>query len=251
MNKTNLVFLDTETTGAGSDDRLCQVGFKFNGVEVESLFKPPIPISIDAMSVCHITNKMVADSQSFSDSQMKKDLENIFAQENILVAHNAKFDVDMLRREGVEVKNIIDTYKVAQYLDEKSEIPRYNLQYLRYYYEIEIEDAIAHSALGDVRVLEKVFEKYFDQMMRSMNEESRVLQEMIDISNRPIMVKKFNFGKYNNAMVAEVAANDAGYLRWLLNEKIKLRDQGGENDENWIFTLQHYLGQSSNQMQII
>ena len=56
------IFLDTETTGTGPDDRLCQIAFKPEvGPATSELFNPGMPISIDAMAVHHITNKMVED----------------------------------------------------------------------------------------------------------------------------------------------------------------------------------------------
>ncbi len=39
----------------------------------------------------------------------------------------------------------------------------------------------------------------------------------------------------------DVAQNDPQYLEWLLNQKIQVRDQGGINDEDWIFTLEQCL----------
>jgi DNA polymerase III epsilon subunit-like protein len=56
------IFLDTETTGNGPDDRLCQLAFKTDqGLTVNELFNPGMPISIEAMSINHITNEMVQD----------------------------------------------------------------------------------------------------------------------------------------------------------------------------------------------
>ncbi len=52
------IFHDTETTGTGSADRLCQIAFKIKGgYTVNELFNPGTPISIDAMTVHHITNE--------------------------------------------------------------------------------------------------------------------------------------------------------------------------------------------------
>jgi hypothetical protein len=60
------IYLDTETTGNGPDDRLCQIAFKpENGQAVCELFNPGRPISIDAMAIHHITEKMVADKPPF------------------------------------------------------------------------------------------------------------------------------------------------------------------------------------------
>jgi hypothetical protein len=49
------IFLDTETTGTGPDDRLCQIAFKpEGGPAVCETFNPGMPISIEAMSIHHI-----------------------------------------------------------------------------------------------------------------------------------------------------------------------------------------------------
>lgn len=220
---------------------MCQVAYKFREQEYEALFRPPVPIEIDAMAVSHITNKMVADKEAFADSQMRQDLVEIFSAGNILVAHNAPFDVEMLRREALEIGQMIDTFKVAQYLDYDGEIPRYAMQYLRYYHDLEVPDAPAHNALGDIRVLEKLFDFYFEKMLQGSADPQKVIDDMLVVSKRPVLVKRFNFGKYNGQKVSDVALTDRGYLQWLLNEKVKVRDSGGENDENWIFTLEHYL----------
>lgn len=241
MDRSNLIFLDTETTGTGPEDRLCQVAYVHGGREAEGLFKPPVPISIDAMAVTHITNKMVADKETFAGSQMKRDLEAIFASGGILVAHNAKFDAEMLRHEGFDIREMIDTFKLSHHLDAAGEISRHNLQYLRYYHDLEVEGAVAHDALGDVRVLMKLFDFYFDTMLKSLGDEESVLREMLAVSFRPILIKKFNFGKYTGMDVKQVAADDADYLAWLFNQKVMAREQGGEDDENWIYTLDHYL----------
>ncbi len=244
MEKSKLVFLDTETTGTSPDSRLCQVAYKRNGEEFESLFKPPIPIEIEAMAVSHITNRMVENKELFIGSKMHKDLSRIFSEGHILVAHNASFDAEMLKRENIEVQNIIDTYKLAQHMDPEALIPKYSLQYLRYYFDLNVEDATAHDALGDIRVLEKLFSHYYVIMTKEFGDEGIILEKMIEISSRPIFVKKFNFGKYSGMFVGEVAASDPGYLRWLLDQKIKTRDNGEDNDENWIYTLEHYIGRN-------
>jgi DNA polymerase III epsilon subunit-like protein len=241
MTKQNLIFLDTETTGLTSEDRLCQVAYTFQGTEQEALFQPPLPISIDAMAVTHITNRMVADKEPFVESRMKSELIQILSQGNILVAHNARFDIEMLKREGVLVDQSIDTFKVAYALDENDEIPRYALQYLRYFFGLEVTDATAHSALGDVRVLVAVFEFLYAKMYEQLGDEEKVIEEMIAISSRPLMFRTFTFGKYTGRSIKEVASSDPGYVAWLLNQKIMNREKGEDDDENWIYTLDFYL----------
>jgi DNA polymerase III epsilon subunit-like protein len=241
MTKADLIFLDTETTGTGANDRICQVAYKFQGQEYEALFKPPVPIEVAAMAVSHITNRMVVDKEPFDNSAMYQSLAKIFAADHIFVAHNAQFDVEMLRKEGLMVGQVIDTLKVAQALDLEGTIPRYNMQYLRYYHDLVVEDATAHNALGDIRVLEKLFDFYYDQMLATFKDDTKVLAEMLAISARPVLIKRFNFGKYIGWKIGDVLAEDKGYLTWLFNQKIMARERSEENDEDWIYTLDYYL----------
>ena len=135
------IFLDTETTGAGPADRLCQIAFKLKGgYAVNELCNPGMPISIDAMTVHHITNEMVLDKPAFRDGgTWKKLLDLVNSDGYVIVAHNAKFDVDMLKKEGIEAKNVICTLKLARYFDKEGVIPRYALQYLRYYLKLNVD----------------------------------------------------------------------------------------------------------------
>ena len=97
------IFLDTETTGIGENDRLCQIAFKSeNGTVVNELFNPGRPISVEAMSIHHITNDAVKDKPPFRQSETWEKLRDILGSDgNILVAHNAVFDVGMLKKEGI------------------------------------------------------------------------------------------------------------------------------------------------------
>lgn len=231
-----LIFLDTETTGNEvGKDRLCQVCYKTKAGVRNEYFKPPVPISVKAMSVTHITNKMVADKEAFADSAMKKELESLLAT-GILVAHNAKFDIAMLTAEGLTVGDHICTLRVARHLDTECVIPEYNLQYLRYYLDLDVE-GMAHDAEGDVRVLEALFARLFSKIKETEKTDEATLQKMIEISATPTLFKKFQFGKYKGQDIAEVVKNDRGYLEWMLNQKLS----SGEEDEDWIFTLQTFL----------
>ncbi len=78
------IFLDTETTGNGPTDRLCQLAFKTDeGLTVNELFNPGMPISIDAMSIHHITNEMVQDKPSFHNSDTWKQLQELLNEDEI------------------------------------------------------------------------------------------------------------------------------------------------------------------------
>jgi DNA polymerase III epsilon subunit-like protein len=237
MAETELIFLDTETTGNDVlKDRLCQVCFRVRDVTRCEYFKPPVPMTVKSMSVTHITNKMIEDKPAFRESQMKKDLQDLL-QTGVLVAHNAKFDIAMLEAEGVRAPRYICTLRVARYLDEKGVIPEYNLQFLRYYLDLEVPGN-AHDAEGDVNVLCAVFERLLQKIMKETGDREQALEKMIEISSKPSLYKVFNFGKHKEKTIEEVMKTNPDYLDWLLNQK----KSSGDNDEDWIYTLEHYLG---------
>jgi DNA polymerase III epsilon subunit-like protein len=243
MNKEkfkNLLFLDVEATGLEEEDRLVQVAYDFEGVEKEAMFHPGRDMNIEAMEVTHITNKHLADKEKFQGSDFYKELKEILdREETIFVAHNAPYDIGMVEKEELKVGKSIDTYKVAQALDTKSEIPAYRLQYLRYYLGLEVDDVVAHDALGDVRVLKAVFERMYDKM-RQKNTHDEVIEKMIKITSEPMLIKRLTFGKHKGELVADVARTDRGWLEWLLSQK-ESEAANGNIDEDWIYTLKHYL----------
>jgi DNA polymerase III epsilon subunit-like protein len=236
--KYNLVFIDTETTGNKADDKLIQVAYKLGDKIVDELYNPEMPIKIAAMAVHHITEKMLEGKPIFKESPEHVELKKMFEDDqDIFIAHNAKFDTGMLEKEGISPVKVIDTLKIARHLDPDGKIESYAMQYLRYLLGIEIE-ATAHDALGDILVLEKLFERLLKKIMENENlSADTAVEQMIDISSRPILIKYFQFGKHKNSSVEEVAKTDRGYLEWLLKQK----RMNEADDEDWIYTLETVL----------
>ncbi len=233
-----LLFFDTETTGNQENDRLCQIAYKFEEESASELFKPPIPIGIEAMSIHHITNKMIFDKPMFEGSTTYSYLnEKAKDEELIFVAHNSAFDLGMLKREGIVPLKSICTLKVVRAIDNENKITSYKLQYLRYLLDIEIE-ATAHDAMGDVLVLEKVY-TYLENQVCSQNkcEREKAIEIMLEISSKPSLLKFINFGKHKGKTIEEVARTDKNYLQWLFGEKSK----NPADEADWLYTLGYYL----------
>lgn len=247
-----IIFFDTETTGNSDKDRLCQLAVKERYIDeplLNAFYKPPVPISIESMAIHHITEKMVANKPAFRDAPDYSPLKDIFESDEVIaVAHNAAFDLAMFAREGIVPKRIICTYKVAYALDPNDALPNYRLQYLRYLLDldVDIEEAhhhtnmvgvVAHDAFGDVLVLEALFERLMQKMKERHGTEESALDAMLAISAQPLLFTTIRFGKYNGKRIDEVAKTDPSYLQWLLAEKKK--NPSGEED--WIYTLEHFL----------
>jgi len=123
------------------------------------------------------------------------------------------------------------------------------MQYLRYFYGIEIE-ATAHDALGDIMVLEQLFNILLRELTKKEFTHEGIdwaidviIERMIEITKQPVLFSKFTFGKYDfkkcGMTIADVVQTYDGrqYLTWLLGEKKK----SPEGEEDWIYTLNHYL----------
>lgn len=236
---TNLIFLDTETTGNEvGKDRLCEVCYLEGETLHTKRFKPPVPISTKAASVTHITNAMVEHEEAFQGSEYAERLQAILEQ-TILVAHNARFDIAILEAEGIRVPQHICTLRLARYLDTEETIPEFGLQFLRYHFGVEVV-AQPHSAEGDVLVLRAVFNHLFQIAKEKAPEatDEQLLKRMLDISLQPSLIRRFAFGKYNGQLVEDVARIDRGYLEWLLRQK---REGNEADEEDWIFTLEKCL----------
>ena len=234
-----LIFFDTETTGNTEKDFLVQIAYKNNNESFAGLYKPKIKIPPEASAIHHITNKMVADKPTFKESTDQPIIKKLFEDnDSIVVAHNASFDLLMIKKEDIEPKKFICTLRLARHLDPEEKIEKYNLQYLRYLLDLEVE-ATAHDAMGDVLVLEKLFERLKGKMMKEESlSENEAIEKMMEISSRPSLLLSFNFGKHSGKKIEDVLKIDRGYLEWLLAQK----QDSDQIDEDWIYTLKHYLG---------
>ena len=240
------IILDTETTGTEEADRVIQLGYMVLGakeIEVHNEFcSTNIDIKFGAMEVHGITPDMIEDKPLCQETTAYKRLCELNTQENYMIIHNAPFDLKMLEKEGFEVQmKVIDTLRVAKHIFEEEEAHR--LQYFRYkmgLYKYEEEEAKklgievkAHDAIGDVLVL-KLFLTKLKEAVKAKYPEQNPVEKMVDLTNTPILVKTFRFGKHKGKSLQEVAQEDAGYLRWMLSSMENL-------DDDMRYSINYYL----------
>ena len=176
----NIIFLDTETTGFDKP-RMIQLAYKTSKYQFESFYNPLRPIDKGATNVHGITDDMVKNKDVFGLSADVGILQMLI-DHKILVAHNAKFDLNILDIEGVKCKNYICTYQCCLHILGRENKRGYNkLQNLKEEFELSgCEDAKAHDAMGDVIVLEQLFHYILDHMDEAPIEEK--LQQMMEAS---------------------------------------------------------------------
>ncbi|MEA3227867.1 MAG: 3'-5' exonuclease [Campylobacterota bacterium] len=222
------IILDTETTGTEEKDRIIQLGYIVLGtkpIEVHNEFcSSDISIGFGAMEVHGITPEMIENKQKCIDTLAYKRLLELNNEENYIIIHNAPFDLTMLEKEGFETQmKVIDTLRVAKHIFEEEDAHR--LQYFRYkmgIYKEEQKEADrlgvvvkAHDAIGDVLILKLFLSRLKIAVLEKYPDENPV-EKMVDLTNTPILVKTFKFGKHKGKDLKEVAVEDSKYLRWML-----------------------------------
>ncbi|MFK5976598.1 MAG: 3'-5' exonuclease [Sulfurovum sp.] len=240
------ILLDTETTGNQEEDRIIQVGAMIvhdrDNIEVyDELCLAPVPITIEAMEVHNITPDMIAEKGLYDELDFTLKILELNKKENYLIAHNIKFDLGMIQKEGFENQyTLIDTLRCAKHLLPNS--PYHRLQYLRYsleLYKIEKAEAEklnitikAHDAIGDVLVMKLLLSKLV-QLVKEGYPSIHPMTKLAELTNTPVMMKRFRFGKHKDKEVAQVVSTDLNYIKWMRNNM--------ELDEDMRFTLDYYL----------
>ena len=240
------LLFDTETTGNQEPDRIIQVGAMIvhskDEIEVlDELCLAPVPISIEAMEVHNITPELIADKGLYDETDFAMKVLQYNQEENYLIAHNISFDLAMLEKEGFENHyTLIDTLRCAKHLLPQS--PNHRLQYLRYaleLYQVEEQEAQklgitikAHDAIGDVLVMKLLLSK----LVRLSQEKFpgvNPMQKLAELTQTPVMMKTFKFGKYKDREIAQIVNEDRGYIQWMR--------QNLDLDEDMQYTLDYYL----------
>ncbi|WP_345969747.1 3'-5' exonuclease [Sulfurimonas sp. HSL1-6] len=232
------VLLDTETTGAGETDRIIQLGFIVleagQQTEVYNDFcSAEVPIAFGAMEVHHITPEMIEGKPLCTETTAYRALMALNRDENYLVIHNAPFDLGMLEKEGfANGMKLIDTLRCARHVFEEEEAHR--LQYFRYKMGLYKEEAAeaqklgveikAHDAIGDVLTLKLFLSRLRARVQERFPGENPV-EKMVALTKEPVFYKgPMRFGKYKGKTLFEIAADDRGYLQWMMDKMENLDD---------------------------
>ncbi len=240
------VLFDTETTGNKEQDRIIQVGAMIvhskDNIEVlDELCSADVPIAIEAMEVHNITPDVIENQPPYAELNFSKKIDALNQKENYLIAHNISFDLGMLEKEGFQNNyTLIDTLRCAKHLLPDS--PYHRLQYLRYalgLYKTEGQEADklditikAHDAIGDVLVMKLLLSK-----LVVLTQEKFVgvnpMVKLAELTQTPVLMKTFKFGKYKDREIAEICKADSGYIKWMKNNL--------DLDEDMVYTLEYYL----------
>lgn len=228
-----MIFLDTETTWF-EKNKIIEIAYIKWEERYEKRFwlEEWDVIELEAMAIHHITPKMLEGKKSFAkDEDYPKLLE--LMQNEIMVCHNMKYDYDSVLNKvyNIEVPRRICTLKVAKRL--LPDVPRHNLQYLRYYFDLEFSERIdPHAAISDVIVLEWVYNKLLEIAKEKYSDKSEeeIIEYFIKIEQNPVLLWMVDFWKHKWSYWKDLPKD---YLEWIASKE----DFG----EDAIYTAKYYL----------
>lgn len=229
-----LIFIDTETTGVDVKDRICALGMIAEDTTHFELIHPGKKIPPQASAIHHITNEMVKESPSFPVSNSAEKLKALNIPENILVSHNAPFELSMLQKEGISWQgDVIDTLKCAKSL--MDDLDGYSLQFLRYELRLYRDEERIFEKFG-ISILphHPLSDALHTQMVLDYLLELADIQQLIEISKSHVLLSRLPFGKYAKKRIEEIALKDPGYLKWMVESLMDM-------DEDLRYSIEHYL----------
>ncbi|MGY6409978.1 MAG: exonuclease domain-containing protein [Alkalilacustris sp.] len=181
------VVFDTETTGlAPSVDEICQIaavrvvnGRRVKGEVFDTLVDPQRPIPPGSTEVHGITDQMVRGAPTIAEAGRAF---HRFAQGAVLVAHNAPFDLEFLRRHEADIgarfdNPVFDTVLLSAVIYGQTE--SHSLDALTARLGITIPEAARHTAIGDTVATADAFLKLLPMLQgRGLATFGQVLSEV-------------------------------------------------------------------------
>lgn len=244
MNNINLTFFDTETTWLNiENDVVIQIAY-INEIDWKEVDKSVSyysnwdrKISLWSKVAHWIIEEQLIWFEEFSEDSKEFEFIKNNLDKTIFIAHNAKYDVNILKKYWLYIDNYIDTLRVAKYLMQDYEEDfeySYKEQNLKYYlmekWIIFPDKAKAHDAMWDIEVLRVIFYYLFTKIKELFNlDDYEIISKMSEITFNPFLLKRINFWKYKWLDFKEIAIKDPDYLDWLYREEIKKIDKWEEN----------------------
>lgn len=204
------IVIDTETAGLDPRDgvvdlAIIEIDENFDPIATfESLIDPEGPISPSASGVHGITVEDVADAPTLQQFFDTTDA-GVYCEEPLyVIGHKVGFDIGFLAEHLRGEIIPVCTLRLARQLYPDAE--NHKLQTLRYMFGLEA--GTAHRAYGDTLLCLN--------FLRRMAEETGLsIEQLAEMSSRPIHVKNMPFGKHKGLPLDELPR---GYRNWLLDK---------------------------------
>jgi DNA polymerase III epsilon subunit-like protein len=244
------LILDTETTSDNySIAEIIESGFVIRENDSWTIFqelhKPTVSIPPKVQSICYITNEMVADKFTFSDSKTTfSDVVNGY-KDGYLVAHNYFYDMRVLGNHGIDTNNHvwICSWRIAKKLFMSiPEIEETNLPYLRFALELEVPiEMYCHRAGNDSYITAKLLEVLIDLMEAQglIDPSLPYGPQILTWMSEPIIYERMPFGKHKGELMTDVPHS---YWKWAMQNMDSLNEEADNYDPDFAASVHRALG---------
>lgn len=236
--------IDTETTFTEIEvAELVEIGMAVWNFNIDnwqtnsSLFDSWIPIPAEASAVNNISRHLLAGRPKFSESIPVANNLLGFNEMPIWVAHNAKFDRDILvnnykklnmLEQATQLSNTdnwICTLRLAkQLLIPDFPITTFSLNYFRYFFDLPVENRALHRADVDCLVCGEFLKLLVSYGLESgkLDPNIDIAEQLVALSNAPITIATWPFGKYRGTNLVDIPTD---YYMWAMKNMDALNDE--------------------------
>lgn len=266
-----LSVIDTETTGDGPQDQVCELGVVSvdhhgdDHVVVDSrwstLLRPSVPVDPRARAVHHITDAELAGAWSMAEMLERRGIPELGIAQlatwqegdpsptmstemlvEIMVGHNLDFDARMLMQTELEAAAMplpsrrICTWRCAMHLWQDA--PSHKLQVLRYWLSLDeafirMPSVVPHRALFDANVCAALLLR-----MLTFN----TVEELERLTTAPVLLTTVRFGEHEGRAWSQVPYS---YLQWIVRQGPEQPRVDGRRKRGWdpdtLHTATHHM----------
>lgn len=227
--------IDTETSGLPPNAGVCEVGWiQLNAQaeiidQVESLIDPECPISPSASGVHGIVDEDVQDSPTLSEffSMSEPGCYGLSLEGApvVLIGHRISFDRGFIEPHVSKQSDILELCTLRWLRNLYPHMDNHKLATARYALNLRRDAGPAHRVMADVMVT-------YDLLLHIMQRLNCTLPELVELSQKPMLVALCPFGKHKGQPFSEIPRS---YLNWARNNLHDL-------DTDTAFTIRYWLG---------
>lgn len=208
------IFADTETTDAGPDAAVCEIGWietdeNFNEISrIESLIDPEKSIDPAASGVHGLTNEDVGHCPTldeFFHVQTEGCFGSLLDGHIVLIGHNIAFDSRFFKPYIPGKLTEVCTLRWSRKL--YPDLSNHKLSTLKYAAHLPRDTGDSHRVMADIQ-------DALNLTMHICRTQGLTLPELVAKSQEPMLIEYMAFGKHKGEHFSKVPKS---YLRWMAN----------------------------------
>ena len=256
----SVIVLDTETTDLDPETaEIVEIGTASGAGNSEWILDSMLlgarnGIPPEASAVNNISNKMIAGLPYF-DQQITPIWKKLYRNDGVYyVAHNAGFDMRALsasfKRAGaigpsvacISKSQWLCTWRLSRAIlaPDFDALSNFQLNYLRYFFDLDVEATDTHRASTDCLICAKLLEMIVEYgiAVGRVNEDEPLGPQLNDICWGHIPVTKFPIGKHKGTLLKDVPTD---YYMWALKNMDMLKEDDPNCDTDLLESVRQEL----------